>query len=698
MPDAVGTVFISYCHEGSEHDGAVLNLSNTLRSHGINCLIDQYESSPPRGWPHWSYQETEKAEFVLIVCTERYYRSVTEEADDSGLGVSFEFSLVYDHLYFNRLLNTKFISILFSKENVQYIPRPLRTGTWYCIPDDYEHLCARLLGELPSEKPPLGKRRPLPRREVKSSDFSAVSSSLRRPYVGAVLASGETGLPWSQVTSTAPPLEGSTTASAWVPLWHVIEPIASAIGDSREPELYARTRLSIRQAALDGRLRIRGRHEIERPGQDRTLFSDVYTEIPSAYWKHSVINAFAIGALYEADRHTNPETVYAWGPKGLLETHCYTGLQLNSDDVLKVIDDARSTGFSADAKMSENEEWISAASALALLGMNHNTGTRTICKRAHAGLIKARAERFISDGRMSDNVDIPLEFWWAEGGEALNQDWATGDFDTWIDHGVHLQAFGVTFHRADIERTKPTAITDHPASQGSTHAKADPVKFSDAVTLKPGLSGMSIDLLTAWKWLRERLHSFGGKQQAMPHFPETASIASRLWRDPVWSKVIATGITAAIGALVVWYYHTTNPPSLVTTPTPAIPAAPPAVTQQSPVSSPTVNQQGPTALPNPPQHPVIWDRNSQFLVVSGGGPSAQINSVLLQGTSTRSVSIKEADAVSGLTGHKQELMGNVQYQGYYPVDQVDIPPQAPVWLELIFKPPISIRDFVERWG
>ena len=62
------------------------------------------------------------------------------------------------------------------------------------------------------------------------------------------------------------------------------------------------------------------------------------------------------------------------------------------------------------------------------------------------------------------------------------------------------------------------------------------------------------------------------------------------------------------------------------------------------------------------------------------------------------MSIKEAYAVSGLTGHKQELMANVQYKGYYPVDQIDIPPQAPVWLELLLRPPLSVRDFVEQWG
>lgn len=27
-----------------------------------------------------------------------------------------------------------------------------------------------------------------------------------------------------------------------------------------------------------------------------------------------------------------------------------------------------------------------------------------------------------------------------------------------------------------------------------------------------------------------------------------------------------------------------------------------------------------------------------------------------------------------------------------------MPPQAPVWLELIFKPPLSIGDFLDQWG
>jgi hypothetical protein len=354
---------------------------------------------------------------------------------------------------------------------------------------------------------------------------------------------------------TTPPLQDRATKSPWVPLWRIIEQIASAIGDSQEAEHYAKTRLYIRQAAADGGLRIRGRREIEVADQKRTIFSEIYTDIPSEYWQHSVINVLATGSAFANERHTDPEkTPYAWGAKGLYEPNCYTGLQLNSEDVSQLI---------------ENE--------------------------------------------------LP--------------------------------------------------------------------KFSDCVGLKPTFWGMSIDLLKTWKWLRQGLRSFRRKQVTL-QFPKTTSIFSRLWRDPVWSKVIATGITAGIGASMgVWYFHSQKPPPPATTPTPAILAAPSAPDHQLP-----------PPLSNQSHTPVVWHLDSQFLVVTGGGPSAVIDSVLLQGTSTKSVSIKEAYAVSGLTGHKQSLMADVEYIGEYPVNKIDIPPAAPIWLELLFRPPLSAEKFLEQWG
>jgi hypothetical protein len=60
-------VFISYSHESREHMDRVLALSNRLRAHGIDCHLDEYEPSPPEGWPRWMIKQIAKAAFVLVV-------------------------------------------------------------------------------------------------------------------------------------------------------------------------------------------------------------------------------------------------------------------------------------------------------------------------------------------------------------------------------------------------------------------------------------------------------------------------------------------------------------------------------------------------------------------------------------------------------------------------------------------------------
>ena len=93
------------------------------------------------------------------------------------------------------------------------------------------------------------------------------------------------------------------------------------------------------------------------------------------------------------------------------------------------------------------EQWIPAAQARELLGSPPNDLAEriAICTRAHAGLLKARAELVVTSGRKFANSVLPPEFWWADGEVALEQDWATGDFATWMDSANQWRAFGVHF-------------------------------------------------------------------------------------------------------------------------------------------------------------------------------------------------------------------------------------------------------------
>src|SRR5258708_30695749 len=75
----VGEVFISYSWDSESHVQAVLELSNRLRSEGIDCVLDQYEVSPPEGWPLWMDKKIRDSRLVLTVCTETYYKRVMKD-------------------------------------------------------------------------------------------------------------------------------------------------------------------------------------------------------------------------------------------------------------------------------------------------------------------------------------------------------------------------------------------------------------------------------------------------------------------------------------------------------------------------------------------------------------------------------------------------------------------------------------------
>jgi hypothetical protein len=117
----------------------------------------------------------------------------------------------------------------------------------------------------------------------------------------------------------------------------------------------------------------------------------------------------------------------------------------------------------------KKEEWITAAEALRLLKPvlgGEYAAKITICKRAHAGLIRARAERFMIDDRSAGAQKVPEGFWWAEGHSALEQNWTSGDFATWVGRDFDKKrhrAFGVSFSRADIEKLIPTEPEASPA-------------------------------------------------------------------------------------------------------------------------------------------------------------------------------------------------------------------------------------------
>jgi tetratricopeptide (TPR) repeat protein len=162
----VPQVFISYSHDSTVHVDRILALSNRLRAEGVDCRIDQYEQSPAEGWPRWCERQVKQSTFVLVACTETYLRRFNgEETPQIGLGVTWEGHIITQDLYDAQGSNTKFIPILFSRENEQFVPTPLRGVTRYQLSSNYDHLYRRLTNQPLIHIPAIGEVKPMPARE-----------------------------------------------------------------------------------------------------------------------------------------------------------------------------------------------------------------------------------------------------------------------------------------------------------------------------------------------------------------------------------------------------------------------------------------------------------------------------------------------------------------------------------------------------
>lgn len=156
-------VFISYSHDSAAHCKRVLELSNRLRAHGVDCHIDLYEESPPEGWPRWCDRQVREAVFVLVACTQTYLRRFRgEEKQGKGLGGTWEGHIITQELYNAQGTNTKFLPILFDQKDMEFIPNPLQGATHYQLFKQYDDLCRRLTGQPKIIRPALGDLRSMP--------------------------------------------------------------------------------------------------------------------------------------------------------------------------------------------------------------------------------------------------------------------------------------------------------------------------------------------------------------------------------------------------------------------------------------------------------------------------------------------------------------------------------------------------------
>lgn len=175
MANGPPKVFISYSHDSEQHAERVLCLANRLRKDGIDAELDQYETSPPEGWPTWCERQLTSADFVLLVCTETYLRRVNGNEDEGiGHGVSWEARIIRELLYNAGSTSHKFVPVLFSDDSLRHVPTPVNSASHFVLKDEKGYECLyRLLTAQPRVvRPSLGKLRSLPAKDRKSGGIA----------------------------------------------------------------------------------------------------------------------------------------------------------------------------------------------------------------------------------------------------------------------------------------------------------------------------------------------------------------------------------------------------------------------------------------------------------------------------------------------------------------------------------------------
>jgi hypothetical protein len=77
-------VFISYSHDSAEHKKWVLEFATTLRSRGVDAVLDQWDLKPGDDLPEFMEQNLAAADYAIMVCTKRYVAKAN--AGEGGVG------------------------------------------------------------------------------------------------------------------------------------------------------------------------------------------------------------------------------------------------------------------------------------------------------------------------------------------------------------------------------------------------------------------------------------------------------------------------------------------------------------------------------------------------------------------------------------------------------------------------------------
>lgn len=107
-------VFISYSWSGPEHEQFVIELATTLRTHGVDAILDKWRLKP--GQDKYVFMEsmvTDPSVVKVLVICDRVYK---KKADSRAGGVGTESQIISSELY-SKVGQTKFIPVIAERDD-----------------------------------------------------------------------------------------------------------------------------------------------------------------------------------------------------------------------------------------------------------------------------------------------------------------------------------------------------------------------------------------------------------------------------------------------------------------------------------------------------------------------------------------------------------------------------------------------------
>jgi hypothetical protein len=145
---------------------------------------------------------------------------------------------------------------------------------------------------------------------------------------------------------------------AFLPLWRKLKPlnfvpiheavshVAKIVGDKNIDEhdpCFPETRKAIRQAGLNGDVRMRGRRQLQSRDEYTSHFDEVHQDIPAEYWKTSQLGPMASAAVDIGASHTMPVSPWDWHPTDFTKANKqYASILAHWGDLIKLWPDKSS--------------------------------------------------------------------------------------------------------------------------------------------------------------------------------------------------------------------------------------------------------------------------------------------------------------------------------------------------------------------